>query len=127
ASNRVDHPLLHHNSIPVRPLKRGIIAARLFFSLVCSSFYLEYAVIMEDKWIIKFTNLVRWFQGRRAEHPKLHSAIMNLSVFSNRQLIGPISKIVDHAQGQGANRFESGAYTLVFEHFESVFNAAIGR
>jgi hypothetical protein len=37
-----------------------------------------------------------------------------------------ISKIVDHAQGQGENRFKSGAYTLVFEHFESVFNAAIG-
>jgi hypothetical protein len=34
-----------------------------------------------------------------------------------------IPKIVDHAQGQGKNRFKSGAYTLVFEHFESVFNA----
>jgi hypothetical protein len=31
-----------------------------------------------------------------------------------------ISKIVDHVQGQGENRFKSGAYTLVFEHFESV-------
>jgi hypothetical protein len=31
-----------------------------------------------------------------------------------------VSKIVDHVQGQGENRFESGAYTLVFEHFESV-------
>jgi hypothetical protein len=30
-------------------------------------------------------------------------------------------------QGQGANRFKSGAYTIVFEHFESVFNTAIGR
>jgi hypothetical protein len=38
-----------------------------------------------------------------------------------------ISKIVDHAQGQGENRFKSGAYTVVFEHFESVFNTALGR
>ena len=46
-----------------------------------------------------------------------------------------LSKIVDHVQEQGENdsaelvagRFESGAYTLVFEHFESVFNAALGR
>jgi hypothetical protein len=36
-------------------------------------------------------------------------------------LLEPISKIVDHAQGQGANRFKSGAYTLVFEHFETVY------
>ena len=36
-------------------------------------------------------------------------------------------KIVDNAQGQGENRFKSGAYTLVFEHFESVFNTALGR
>jgi hypothetical protein len=33
-----------------------------------------------------------------------------------------ISKIVDHVQGQSENRFKSGAYTTVFEHFESVFN-----
>jgi hypothetical protein len=39
----------------------------------------------------------------------------------------PILKIVDNAQGQGENRFKSGAYTLVFEHFESVFNTALGR
>ncbi len=38
-----------------------------------------------------------------------------------------ISKIVDHVQGQGKSRFKSGAYTLVFEHFESVFNTALGR
>jgi hypothetical protein len=38
-----------------------------------------------------------------------------------------ISKIVDYAQGQGENRFKSGAYTLVFEHFESVFNTVIER
>jgi hypothetical protein len=30
-------------------------------------------------------------------------------------------------QGQGANRFKSGAYTLVFEHFESVCNTALER
>jgi hypothetical protein len=36
-------------------------------------------------------------------------------------------KSVDNVQGQGKNRFKSGAYTLVFEHFESVFNDAIGR
>ena len=36
-------------------------------------------------------------------------------------------KIVDHVQGQGENRFKSGAYTLVFEHFESVLNTALGR
>jgi hypothetical protein len=35
-----------------------------------------------------------------------------------------ILKIVDNVQGQGENRFKSGAYTLVFEHFETVFNAA---
>ncbi len=40
---------------------------------------------------------------------------------------GSCLKIVDHVQGQGENRFESRAYTLVFEHFESDFNTAIGR
>jgi hypothetical protein len=39
----------------------------------------------------------------------------------------PIAKIADHVQEQGENRFKSGAYTLVFEHFDSVFNAALGR
>jgi hypothetical protein len=38
-----------------------------------------------------------------------------------------VSKIVDQVKGQGENRFKSGAYTLVFEHFESVFNKALGR
>ena len=38
-----------------------------------------------------------------------------------------VLKIVDHVQGQGANPFKSGAYTTVFEHFESVCNAALGR
>jgi len=42
-------------------------------------------------------------------------------------LLESISKIVDYVQGQGKNRFKSGAYTLVFEHFESVFNTALGR
>jgi hypothetical protein len=28
-----------------------------------------------------------------------------------------ISKIVDYHQGQGKNRFKSGAYTAVFKHF----------
>ncbi len=31
-----------------------------------------------------------------------------------------ISKIVDHVQGRDAKRFKHGAYTLVFEYFESV-------
>ena len=38
----------------------------------------------------------------------------------------PISKIVDYAQGQGENRFKSGAYTTVFEHFESVLTQPLG-
>ncbi len=38
-----------------------------------------------------------------------------------------VLKIADHVQGQGENRFKSGAYTIVFEHFESVFNTAIGH
>jgi hypothetical protein len=46
---------------------------------------------------------------------------------SLRVLFEVSSKIVDYAQGQGENRFKSGAYTLVFEHFESVFNTAIER
>ena len=37
-----------------------------------------------------------------------------------------ISKIVDHAQGRDANRFKNGAYTIVFEYFESVCNNALG-
>ena len=41
--------------------------------------------------------------------------------------IETISKIVDHVQGQDENRFKSGVYTLVFEHFESVCNTALGR
>ena len=36
-------------------------------------------------------------------------------------------KIADHAQAQGANRFKSGAYTIVFEHFESAYNKALER
>ena len=36
-------------------------------------------------------------------------------------------KIADHVQGQGVTRVESGAYTLVREHFNSRDNAAIGR
>jgi hypothetical protein len=42
-------------------------------------------------------------------------------------LFKSVLKIVDHAQGRGANRLKSGAYTKVFEHFESVCNKAIGR
>ena len=38
-----------------------------------------------------------------------------------------ISKIVDHVQGRDVNRFNNGAYTLVFEYFESVYNNALGR
>jgi hypothetical protein len=38
-----------------------------------------------------------------------------------------VLKIADRARGQGENQFKSGAYTLVFEHFELVFNTAIGR
>ncbi len=30
-------------------------------------------------------------------------------------------------RGRGANRFKSGAYTIVFEHFETVCNNAIGQ
>ena len=46
-------------------------------------------------------------------------------VFNKRDLTEPISKIVDHVQGQGENRFEIGVYTIVFEHFEAVCNATI--
>jgi hypothetical protein len=35
-------------------------------------------------------------------------------------ILKTILKIVDNVQGQGENRFKSGAYTTVFEHFESV-------
>ena len=31
-----------------------------------------------------------------------------------------ILKIVDYVQGHGENQFKSGAYTIVFEHFELV-------
>jgi hypothetical protein len=34
-------------------------------------------------------------------------------------------KALDNVQGQGAERFQSGAYTLVREHFETVRNTAI--
>jgi hypothetical protein len=34
-------------------------------------------------------------------------------------------KALDNVQGQGAERFKSGAYTLVREHFEPVRNTAI--
>jgi hypothetical protein len=36
-------------------------------------------------------------------------------------------KIVDYVQGQGVPRIESGAYTLVREHFNSRDNAVIER
>ena len=42
-------------------------------------------------------------------------------------ILKPIPKIVDYIQGHGENRFKSGAYTTVFEHFEPIFNTAIGR
>ncbi len=47
--------------------------------------------------------------------------MINTTMFNanNIQLEG-ISKIADHAQGQSASRFKSGAYTFVFEHFELV-------
>jgi len=38
-----------------------------------------------------------------------------------------VSKIVDRVQWQGFPRFESGAYTVVREHFKLWDNAAIGR
>jgi hypothetical protein len=34
-------------------------------------------------------------------------------------------RILNHVREQGANRFESGAYTLVCEHFGLICNAAI--
>jgi hypothetical protein len=43
------------------------------------------------------------------------------------QFVKAVLKIVGGVQGQGKNRFKSGAYTIVFEHFESVFNTALGR
>ena len=42
-------------------------------------------------------------------------------------LLKVISKIVDHGQGHGENRFGNGAYTTVFEAFETVFNKDLGR
>ena len=42
-------------------------------------------------------------------------------------LLEPISKIADRVLGRDENRFENGAYTIVFEYFESVFNNAHGR
>jgi hypothetical protein len=35
-------------------------------------------------------------------------------------------KDVDQGSGQGAERFKSGAYTAVCEHFEPIRNAAMG-
>jgi hypothetical protein len=42
-------------------------------------------------------------------------------------LIEAVLEIADRFQGQGEYRFKSGAYTTVFEYFESVFNTALGR
>ena len=39
----------------------------------------------------------------------------------------PVSKIVDYVHGREADRFKTGAYTLVSEDFESVSNNAHGR
>ena len=39
-------------------------------------------------------------------------------ILSGSKNLEAISKIADHARGQGAGRFESAAYTLVCEHFE---------
>ena len=38
-----------------------------------------------------------------------------------------ILKIADRVREQGEIRFNSGAYTLVREHFEADFNEAIGH
>jgi hypothetical protein len=46
---------------------------------------------------------------------------------SKINIIETVSKCVDHVQGQGVPRIESGAYTPVREHFNLRENAAIGR
>ena len=48
-------------------------------------------------------------------------------VFSVGHGLEPISKIVDHAQEQGAGRRKSAAYIRVCEHFKEIGNAAIER
>ena len=47
-------------------------------------------------------------------------------VFKTIKQLEPVSKIADHAQGQGASRRKSAAYMWVCEHFKEVCNAAIG-
>ena len=42
-------------------------------------------------------------------------------------ILEAVSKIVDYVQWQGVLRIESGAYTLVREHFNSRDNTTIGR
>jgi hypothetical protein len=44
-----------------------------------------------------------------------------------KEPVEAVLEIAGKVQGQGKNRFKSGAYTAVFEHFESVFNTALGR
>ena len=46
---------------------------------------------------------------------------------SNKNNIRTHLKKVDQVSGQDANRFESGAYTVVCEHFESAYDEPIGR
>ena len=55
------------------------------------------------------------------------SIICPLSSDYHSNIAEAISKIVDCVQGQGVTRIESGAYTLVREHFNSRDNAATGR
>ena len=39
----------------------------------------------------------------------------------------PAFRALDLVRWQGLSRFESGAYTIVREHFESDFNTALGQ
>ena len=61
-------------------------------------------------------------------HLFIYKALRGAAVLGYRKplfiIIEVISKIVDHAQRQGASLRESEAYTLVCEHFEMAFNAA---
>ena len=65
-----------------------------------------------------------WFRGTA---PGIIFSAAKLESPFKRLILEPISKIVDHAQKQGAGRQKSAAYMAICEHFEEVGNIAFER
>jgi hypothetical protein len=64
---------------------------------------------------------------REAEFAEIIFSLCALCVSAVNKETKTGFKSVDFFRGQGFIRFKSGAYTIVREHFEANYNAAIGK